>query len=119
MIIVQSKNDSVLKVLVGELNVNSKDRDFDGIEEHNNDAIGACHFDFKNAVKIMDKSKAPFNKWSDDEIITFLKTKISIIDVSELSIKDKKKKIKHNDYMKNEIFVNICGKVKPLLNKFE
>lgn len=118
IIIIQSKHDLKLRVLVGKFYVNSRDRDFDDIEEFNNDPVGGCYFSHDNAAKFIDRSIEPFNKMNLEEIKKFLEDKIKIVDASTLKVKSGEvKTVSHPDYVNDDIFAEVCNKVTPLLNK--
>jgi hypothetical protein len=121
IVIVQSKNDHVLKDLVEGLRVNSADRDFDGIEEANNDPVGRCNFKIEDAARVVQRSNhSNFKDMELKEIIDYLKKRIFIVDCSQLTnTKGKMVKLHHTAYMEPENFDAITQKVIPHLNKFD
>jgi hypothetical protein len=117
LVIVESENDRVLKHGVERLKVNSYDRNDDGVEEKNDDPVGRCNFKIEDAVKKINRSKAPFNKMNDEELESFLRKRIHLVNCSEFeNTKGDMIKLDHLDYFKPENFEVISSRIKPHIN---
>lgn len=111
-IIVSSHNDWVLKYLLGTFKVNSVDTDFDGFEENNTDAIGRGLFNYKDALKNVNRSEGLFQNMKDNDILEIIKDKVKLIDASSIiDTNGHRTALGHLGYMKRKNLEPITHKV--------